>query len=95
MQRIAISLLLAPGTRERAEELVAEGPPIDLAEAGFTAHSILLGNDQAVFIFEGEDVERTVRDLLDDPARASSFAAWAAILAESPRSLREVFSWKK
>ena len=95
MQRIGIALDLTPGSRAEAERLTAEGPPFDLAEAGFTRHSILLGNDRAVFVFEGEDAERLVRDIVDDPVRSASLSVWAPILAETPRLVREVYAWAK
>jgi hypothetical protein len=94
VQRVGIALDLVPGSRARAEELIAEGPPFDLAEAGFARHSILLGNDRAVFIFEGEDVERLVRDIVDDPVRSASLAVWAPILEGAPRLVQEAFAWE-
>lgn len=95
MDRVGIALVLAPGTRARAEELIAQGPPFDLAEAGFERHAILLGNDQAVFIFEGQDAEQLVREIVDDPVRSASLSAWAPLLAEPPRLVRDVFSWER
>ncbi len=93
MQLVGIALELVAGSRETAEELIAKGPPFDLAEAGFTRHWILLGNDRAVFVFEGEEVEQRVRDIVDDPVRSASLAAWAPILADTPRLIREAFTW--
>lgn len=91
---MGIAVNLVPGSRARAEELIAAGPPFDLAEAGFTRHSILLGNDRAVFVFEGEDVERLVRDIVDDPVRSASLAVWAPILEGTPRLVHEAYSWE-
>lgn len=95
MQRFGIALELTPGSRAQVEELIAKGPPFDLAEAGFARHSILLGNDRAVFVFEGEDVERLVRDIVDDPVRSASLGAWAPLLADTPRLVREAYAWEK
>jgi hypothetical protein len=95
MDRVGIALVLNPGMRDRAEELIAEGPPFDLAEAGFERHAIFVGNDRAVFVFEGEDAERLVRDIVDDPVKSASLSAWAPLLAEPPRLVREVFSWER
>lgn len=95
MQRVGIALELTPGSRAQVEELIAKGPPFDLAEAGFARHSILLGNDRAVFVFEGEDVERLVRDIVDDPVRSASLGAWAPLLADTPRLVREAYAWEK
>jgi hypothetical protein len=95
VQRVGIALDLMPGSRAEAERLIAEGPPFDLAEAGFTRHSILLGNDRVVFLVEGEDAERLVRDVVDDPVRSASLSAWAPILADTPRLMREVYAWEE
>jgi hypothetical protein len=95
VQRIGIAVELTPGSRTQAEDLIAKGPPFDLEEAGFTRHWILLGNDRAVFVFEGEDVELRVRDIVDDPVRAASLGAWAPLLADTPRLVREVYAWEK
>jgi hypothetical protein len=94
VQRVGIVVELTPGSRAQAEELIAKGPPFDLGEAGFARHSILLGNDRVVFVFEGEDVERRVRDIVDDPVRSASLGAWASILAGTPRLVREAFTWQ-
>ena len=95
VQRVGIALDLLPDSRTAAEQLIAKGPPFDLGEAGFERHWILLGNDRAVFVFEGEDVEQRVRDIVDDPVRSASLAAWGPILADSPRILHEAYAWEK
>jgi hypothetical protein len=95
VQRVGIALDLVPGSRAQAEELIAKGPPFNLAEAGFTRHWILLGNDRAVFVFEGENVERLVRDIVDDPVRSASLAIWGPILVDSPRIVHEAYAWEK
>ncbi|HEY7196577.1 MAG TPA: hypothetical protein VH306_05285 [Gaiellaceae bacterium] len=95
MQRIGVVVELRKGSRERAEELVAEGPPFDLSGAGFTRHAIFLGNDRAVFVFEGEDAERLVRNIVADPVASAALTRWAPILAGTPRIVHEAFAWEK
>jgi hypothetical protein len=95
MGRIGVIAQLVPGGRERAKELLAAGPPYDLAEAGFTEHSIFLGGDSVVFLFEGPDVEQHVSALAADPGASSALSNWAPILAGTPQMAHEVFVWKE
>lgn len=95
MQRIGIVLDLLPGSRARADELVEAGPPFDLEEAGFERHAVLVGNDRAVFVFEGDDAEQRVRDIVDDPVRSAALTPWAPILAGPPRLVHEAYAWAR
>ena len=83
-ERLAIIARLRKGSRERAKEILAEGPPYELAEAGFRRHSIFLEGDAVVFVFEGRDVQALVSKLIDDPAASGSFSVWAPLLAGTP-----------
>ena len=93
-ERVAVVAKLRPGSRERASEIVAEGPPYELVEAGFRRHSIFLAEETAVFVFEGSDVDRLVRDLVDDPTRSAAFSVWGPILEDTPTLAREEFYWE-
>ena len=46
-----------------------------------------------VFTFEGEGVEQRLSHLLNDRLVASSFSAWAPLLAEQPRLAHEAYHW--
>jgi hypothetical protein len=92
-ERLAIVAKLRRGSRERAKEILAEGPPYDLADAGFRRHSVFLAGDTAVFVFEGPNIHQLVSKLIDDPASAGSFSVWAPLLAGTPTLAREEFSW--
>ena len=94
MGRIGVIAQLVPGARERAEEIVAAGPPFDLAKAGFSEHSIFIGGDSVLFVFDGPDVERRVSALAADPGASSALSHWAPILAGTPHMAHEVFTWK-
>ena len=93
-ERLAVLARLRPGSRERAQEIIAAGPPYGLDEAGFRRHSIFLAGDTVVFVFEGPGVHELVSRLIDDPASAASFSVWAPLLAGTPTLAHEEFHWE-
>jgi hypothetical protein len=93
-QRVAVVAKLLPGSRERAAEILAEGAPYGLELAGFRRHSVFLAEETVVFVFEGEGIERLVRDLVNDPARSAAFSTWAPLLEGTPVLAREEFHWE-
>jgi hypothetical protein len=93
-ERVAVVATLRPGSRERAAEIVAKGPPYGLALAGFRQHSVFLSDGAVIFVFEGRGVEERLRDLVNDPARSAAFSAWAPLLDGTPVLAREGFYWK-
>jgi len=94
VERVAVVAKLRPGSRERAGQILAEGAPYDLGEAGFRRHSVFLAEQAAVFVFEGSGVEGLVRELVDDPTRSAAFSAWGPLLAETPTLAPEEFYWE-
>jgi nucleotide-binding universal stress UspA family protein len=93
MERVAVTARLRPGSEERARELLKAGPPFDPARVGFERHSVFLGHELVVFVFEGEQLPSVLSALVNDPVRAAAFAAWAPILAERPRLAHETYHW--
>src|SRR5262245_39449762 len=93
-QRLAIVATLRSGARDRAQEILAAGPPYELADAGFRRHSIYLAGETVVFVFEGDGVEAAVSKLIDDPASSASFSAWAPLLEGTPMLAHEEFHWE-
>lgn len=51
------------GKRVELEELLAAGPPFDLAESGFTNHYAFVGERTVVFAFEGAEAHAHLHDL--------------------------------
>ena len=94
MQRIAVIARLRPGAAARAEELIAQGPPFDPDELGFDRHAVFLTNEEAVFVFEGGEIQPTLSKAsrLLEP---SAFAAWEPLIEGLPRVAREAFFWKR
>lgn len=93
-ERLAIVARLRPGSRERAREILAEGAPYELTEAGFRRHSVFLAKDEVVFVFEGSGIEGLVSKLLADPASSGSFSVWGPLLAGTPALAQEEFYWE-
>jgi hypothetical protein len=93
-ERLAIVGRLRRGSRERAREIIAAGPPYELNEAGFRRHSIFLAEKTVVFVFEGPGIEALVSKLIDDPAASGSFSVWGPLLAGTPTLAREEFHWE-
>jgi hypothetical protein len=93
VERLVVTLRLREGTRERAGELIAAGPPFDPADLGVARHAVYLGRDLVIFAFEGSDVEQRVGALVNDPVSSASFGAWMPLLADSPALAHEVYYW--
>lgn len=87
-ERVAVVAKLLPGSREQATQILAKGAPYGLNETGFRRHSVFLGAETVVFVFEGPGIEGLVRDLVDDPARSAAFSVWGSLLEGTPRSRR-------
>jgi hypothetical protein len=49
----ALIVPLRPGSRSRAEELLASGPPLDPAKFGLRRHEVFLTENEVIFVFEG------------------------------------------
>jgi hypothetical protein len=94
VERLVVTLRLRKGTQERAARLIAAGPPFDPAELGIARHAVYLGDDLAIFAFEGEEVEERVRVVINDPVRSASFAAWVPLLAGRPALAHEAYYWE-
>ena len=93
-ERVAVIAKLWPGSRERASQILAEGAPYELGEAGFRRHGVFLAEEAVVFVFEGSGIERLVRELVDDPTRSAAFSVWGPLLAGPPALAREEFYWE-
>jgi hypothetical protein len=98
MKRLAIVARLKKGSESRASELIAAGPPFDLAQTGVVRHSVFLSASEVVFVFEGHEVEWIVDDLLDGRFRPKIVRAldqWRAIVDGPPRIARKSFGWER
>jgi hypothetical protein len=97
MERAAIVARLTQGSETRARELIAEGPPFNLDESGFIRHSVYLSASEVVFLFEGNQVDSQLYELVDDRPypMGPAFDQWRAILGGPPRMAWERFGWER
>lgn len=95
MKRLAVTAKLRPGTEETALALIKKSPPFDPGSTGFERHAVYLGNDEAVFVFEGTDVERVVDTVINDPVVSAAFSAWGDLLDGTPTLARPVYHWER
>lgn len=93
-ERMAVLVKLKPGTLEQAEQIVEAGPPFAVEESGLRQHSVFLGAEWVVFVFEGPEVERVVDRLVNDPVASAGFGVWGPVLDETPHLLHERYSWQ-
>ena len=97
MERVAIIARLKEGSERRAAELVKAGPPFDLTETGIVRHSIYISAHEAVFVFEGHQVEWIVDKLIDEPFHYElrrALEQWREIVEGAPHVARERFGWQ-
>jgi hypothetical protein len=97
MERVAIIARLKEGSEQRAAELVSAGTPFDLSKTGIVRHSIYISASEAVFVFEGHEVEWIVDQLIDEPFHYELHRAleqWREIVDGQPRVARERFGWR-
>src|SRR4029078_7491747 len=97
MERVAIVARLKEGSEQRAADLVGAGPPFDLTDTGIVRHSIYISAGEAVFVFEGHEVEWIVDELIDGPfqhALPRALEHWKEIVDGRPRVARERFGWQ-
>ena len=92
--RIAFSAHFDPKEREHLQKRFAEGPPFDPEQAGFDRHAVYLGDQDVVFLFEGDDPLPAVRKLAADQ-RLLLEAVKMAGAVKAPRVLEEVYTWHR
>jgi hypothetical protein len=98
VKRIVVVAALRPGGHERAQELLKQGPPFDLAAAAFDRHAVYLSRDEVVFAFEGAEVEWKLDDLISDFLETKlndTLSDWRDVIEGSPQIAREAFFWER
>jgi hypothetical protein len=95
MQRLAVIAKLKPEAESRAGEMIEKGPPFNPKDLGFERHSVFLGGDHVVFVFEGGRLEPMLHGMLRDPSSAGALQAWDPIIEGMPKVTREVYHWQR
>jgi len=78
-RRLVLTARLRPGTRERALEL-AGSIAAQLETSGFEQLGVYLSEREVVFLVEAREAELLLREILDDPVRATEISP---LLAEA------------
>jgi hypothetical protein len=94
MSRIAFVAEIRPGRKADLERILAEGPPFDLAGAGFERHRVFVGDHDAVFLFEGVNPLKAVQALATQRSLTVQISKMMGILA-APRFLGEAYAWDR
>jgi hypothetical protein len=96
MERVAIIARLKEGSAQRAAELVEAGPPFDLTDTDIVRQSNISASE-AVFAFEGHEVEWIVDQLIDEPFHYElqrALEQGREIVDGQPRVARGRFGWQ-
>ena len=93
-RRFAVVARLRPGAEERAQELVAGGPPFDPGTLGLSRHAVYVSYSEVVFVFEGDAAEQVVSELVDGPVRLAALDTWGELVEGPPRVARQSFFWE-
>jgi hypothetical protein len=94
MSRAVVVLPLREGMSEQAAALLRHGPPFDPEAVGLERHHAFVTDEEAVFVFEADDLEATERMIGGDSFwRAAE--AWTEIVAGPPRLADETYSWAR
>ncbi len=92
MDRVVLVAHLKPGSRQRAQELLAEHSSREDLKAAFDRHAIFLSDTEAVFFFEGPDADRSVRAIFNDPG-ASEIGHWLPLFDGPLHWAPEAYFW--
>jgi len=96
--RLALIARLKPGSEERASQLLEGGPPFDPAATGLSRHAVYLSAGEVVFVFEGDEVEWIVEEMVQEPAGrsvSSALDAWRELVDGQPRIARAAYFWER
>lgn len=92
--RIAFTARIQRSERAHLEQRFRGGPPFDPERAGFDHHAVFLGDEDIVFLFEGDNPLTAVRRLEAEPGLFRDVIKLAGKV-KSPHFLEEVYSWTR
>lgn len=95
MSLLVVVAPLKEGARERASELLEQGPPFDLEESELVRHSVYLTDREAVFVFEAPGDRPPLRLQAENPELLVAAKAWRELIAGGPRKAQPVFTWER
>lgn len=94
-ERVTLVVPLKENVIDQAQALIAGGPPFHPEEKGLQRHEVFLTDREAVFLFEGPNVDDVVQRLARDPGAWRAAVKWRPLLAGAPRLARSAYSWQR
>lgn len=92
VERAALVVSLRPGSKEKAEALLKQGPPFDPADLGLQSHEVYVTDDEVVFIFEGVP-SAFVERLAADETIWDAADAWRPLIEGQIRYADQAYTW--
>jgi hypothetical protein len=93
MDRLILVAKLRPGSEAEARRIVDAGPPFAIDAIPFERHSVHIGAGSVLFVFEGDDCEYLVQDIVNDPVVAAALSAWGPLLDGAPVIAQPAYTW--
>jgi hypothetical protein len=93
--QLVVVVPLKPGLADRARELLAGGPPFELAETDFRGHAVHMTDGEVIFVFDSSGESATLALPAEDVALWQAAAAWREVMDGKPRVARLAFSWER
>jgi hypothetical protein len=93
--QLVVVVPLKPGAADRARELIARGPPFELAETNFRRHAVHMTDHEVIFVFEAEGKPAKLTLPAEAGALWEAAAAWREVMDGKPRVARLAFSWAR
>lgn len=94
-ERVVLLAALKPEARERALELLGEAADKEDHEAVTERQSIFLSDRDVIFLFEGEDAQASVRELVNDPVRSTFLGSWLPLFDGPLHRAQEAFFFER
>ena len=94
MDRYVLLARLKPGSRERAQELLAEHPMHEGAWATFDREAVFLSETEVVFFVEGPDADKSVKAIFDDPSE-TEISHWIPLFDGPLHRMSEADFWER
>jgi hypothetical protein len=76
VERVILIARLKPGSRDRADELIAEYGSGKHTSSEFERTAIFLCGGEVIFFLEGHDARETMRNVLNHPVQSTWLSPW-------------------
>jgi hypothetical protein len=95
VERFVVIARLKPGSRDRADELIAQYRSGEDVAPELERIAIFLAEGEVIFAVEGHDVPETTRSILNDPVRSTWLSPWLPLLDGPLHVTAEAYYWER